>query len=160
MRLVTPFLVTAALLMCSAANALDFKGIVVGQRLDHQKLKAATGGDVIGDTTIAGCPAKIIVSTTHGVVDSIYIHFEARYFETVEAALREKFGKPTATDGQRLQNGFGARFANVIEQWNGTDGSNAYLESHNTAIESVLYLRSKKEVDKEEERVSKAKKDL
>jgi hypothetical protein len=67
-------------------------------------------------------------------------------YETLRAALIDKWGKPDKTSVEELQNRMGAKFNRVTDQWIKQDGIVIYVLSPSGGEDSVLYQISSKEI--------------
>jgi hypothetical protein len=125
-------LATVLALTSFGANALDLKGMKVGDPIDMAKIKAAFGdpGSFCVKTlfcegvTVVG-PTKMKYSVSCNVlgkdkckiITSITLRFEPPYFDQVAPLFIAKFGAPAGDVIQQEQNAYGAQFTNRMIKW-------------------------------------------
>jgi hypothetical protein len=165
-----------ALFIPNLAFSFDFKGIEVGAKSDIDSIskniginchdsKPEPGGFCMGETTITQTKAEIsIIYDAENVVDRISLKFSPDSFNTVKAALIEKFGKPNSDITEKVQTGMGAVFEQNTVTWlkNGTIGDDMmYLNKYaKTISESQLVIISKAGIVKTKKSTQKRKSDI
>jgi len=163
----------AILGLAPATHAFDFKGLHVGgpqmytsaqveealfagvakddllsaaeRRLGPRCGEGVGGGQVCnGRASVGGVAARANAAlNSAGVITRVYVTFGAYSFDTVEQALREKFGKPTRITIGAVQNAMGAVFESRNLRWQGPDGRYISLEEYAGSLdESSLYFGS------------------
>jgi len=118
-------------MMAFRAEAFDLKGVVVGKPATLSQIRAAFGarcdwGDACR-TDIEGVTVKVRVYRDHGVVSMVHADFDSDEFETIEKAARAKYGKPTGSEEQQMQNAFGARFTDRMIYWDDAEGARVMM---------------------------------
>ena len=119
---------------CAYGQALDLKGIHLGKRHTPEEVMSKIGGSCgegansmticNGPVTIAEVPADMnLVISKGGIVQRIHLNFSESSFEEVRDALLRKFGKPTSTASNQVQNAFGAKYVNETITWSRSDGT-------------------------------------
>jgi hypothetical protein len=129
----------------SRAQAFDLKGVEVGKAATRAQLQAAFGARCeFGDaclTEIAGVTVKVYTwKDKAGRVSSISASFDSIQFATIEQAAREKFGTPSETQEQPMQNGFGAQFMARGLWW--SDAAGAQVRLLKSLTDSTLSIES------------------
>jgi hypothetical protein len=155
-------------LLTGAAQAYEFKGLEVGgpttygpnqveAALNQQtssvnasgslgRVKCGEGGKggqvCNGPTSVAGVYARTnTVTSTEGVVTRISLTFSSRSFDTVEAGVLSKYGEPTKTEQNTVQNRMGATYQNVEHTWEGEGGRYIRLSKYAGSLDdSTLYF--------------------
>lgn len=94
--------------------------------------------DFSGDLTFYTWPDS-------GAIDDITLVVSYQHFDSLAAALTDKYGKPATSQGLQKQNGFGARVSSRVLAWIAVDGSTMVLDEHGSLTTSVLTIRSKQE---------------
>jgi hypothetical protein len=130
----------AALLCAGSAQALGLIGIEVGAVTTPAALAAAFGmtgcqptGYCINDRTVTVVHTRLVqVRLEDWRVHRIYVAFDPYYFDEFDKALRDKLGPPPRGDvlPRTLQNGFGALYQDIAEQWNDAAGNNLFIERY------------------------------
>jgi hypothetical protein len=144
----------------SRAQAFDLKGIEVGGVATRAQLQAAFGARCeFGDaclTEIAGVTVKVrAYQDKAGRVSSISARFDSNQFATIEQAAREKFGTPSSTEQQPMQNGFGAQFMARGLWW--TDAAGARVQLLKSFTDATLSIESAATVAANAARKTKSK---
>jgi len=133
------FVAAAVLMAASFAHAetdtFEFKGMALGadvaqfeknRRFLCLKPKNASADLACGmrradGETIAGIPVEsLMLFFTEAKLQTIYITFASKEFDTVVAALQEKYGKVTPLTDE-VQNRMGATFNNETYSWRKSD---------------------------------------
>ena len=154
-------------LISASAQAFEFKGIEVGGPATFQsgqieaalkwdpgkdypihirpvKCEKVKSGNTFcsGPTTVAGVYGRTEVRTTPaGVVTRLVLIISSRDFDTVEAGVVTKYGQPTKTSNDAVQNRMGATFQNVEHYWEGEGGRYIRLSKYAGSLEdSTLYF--------------------
>lgn len=100
--------------------------------------KGMFGGDVL----IAHIPIDSmdegIVERQNFVVKSVMVTAKHENYRDVKAVLMERYGKPSATAKETLQNGYGAKFSSEILRWQGRRVSLTLHERVNTLDKTVF----------------------
>lgn len=136
MRTVLIVLMLCGLLGAAQAQSqapLAFKGLRIGGKATPETVFAATGVSCgvganemqvcNGSTTIAeaSADANIVISKT-GVLQRMSFHIDSENFDGVFLALVEKLGNPQSLKEPTVQNGFGAKFQDLIAVWRRPQG--------------------------------------
>jgi len=106
---------------------------------------AGAGGLYVcnGAVTVAGAYSDMnILIGTDGIVQRIRLPFEARSFSDVEAAVLQKFGKPTKSTHEVVQNRMGGSFDNVTHYWIGANKTEVMLTQYAGSLDESLLLFS------------------
>jgi hypothetical protein len=143
----------AVLLTASGyAAAFDFKGIELGgpasiEQVERLGVKCGKGSNnrqiCNGYTTVAGKGGAYcnLVIDEQGVVQRISLSFPESGFAVAEEGLIEKFGKPSATREEKLQNRMGATFNQRVQIWTDKAGNTVMLSRYGAKVdESTLYF--------------------
>jgi hypothetical protein len=111
------------------ARALVWKHLDKNQRelsswqcSDDNTVDGCLRCDYMGYRFAENVPAEMVsLYFMKGSFQSVYISWQHRDWEFVRHTFRERFGEPTHTGAQMLQNAMGATFASESEswQWNG-----------------------------------------
>jgi hypothetical protein len=154
------FLALIASACLGRAQAFDLKGVEVGQVTTRAQLEAAFGARCAFEdpclTEIEGVHVTVrVYRDKAGRVSSLSARFDSNDFATIEKAARAKFGTPSASDQQEMQNGFGARFTARGIWWTGADGARVTLLK--SFSDSTLSILSPATAAAEEARKSKSK---
>lgn len=76
-----------------------------------------------GNLTIAGFPVDVfdggLVMREDDVVTSIYLHGKQSNYRAIKTLMLERYGRPTSTSVETLQNGMGAKFNSELLIWSG-----------------------------------------
>ncbi len=161
----TSFICLVCVAMPISASALDFKGVTVGEKADvnliWQTFHAARDNNWIGETTIAGANAEVILSVDdNDIVTMISTLFDSEHSPDVESAVISKFGKAKSRTLVPLRNGFGARLDSILETWVGSDGSQATLVSQLNATKGAFTISSKSKLVEDKKRHDASVNDL
>jgi hypothetical protein len=142
------------------ASAYDFKGVEVGKpatpALIKEKLGVECGAGYAGIqvcnglVTVAREPAKMnLVIDKDGIVQRIHLMLEPSAFETIAPLLVKKFGSPTTTKRDVVQNRMGAKFDQVDHYWiNDRGEAMSYGKYGATLDSSSPYIGTKADRDK------------
>jgi len=169
----------AGILVGSAAAAEPFglKGVVIGEKVDLQKLYDNLGyvahdsvldgrrcqGLQCGDGRtgqLVGEPAEILLAIDDSRIQVIAAIFESKDFQKVLSAFSQKYGKPPESGKQMKQNLMGATFVDVSAFWRDSAGNTMGLASHWDARHGALIIQSKSEVARDKAIHEKAKSDI
>jgi hypothetical protein len=137
-------LILAATLFAATASATDFKGIELGQSYTNEELQAKAGYDLgYGLGNSVKCVIKTYCSgqvhignglgeinftkAADGTMAGINVSIYADDFATVDALVKEKYGKPTSAVRIPMQNAFGAKVVNLMEDWKLPNGDQVHL---------------------------------
>lgn len=150
-------LLVISLSISSATMAFDFKGVVLGESSTPETIKEKLGvecGQGLGEmkicngyVTIAEQGANMnLLINENGIVQRINFILSSDSFEVVQAALSEKFGKPTTSRKEAMQNGFGAQFQNEIYIWKEKNGNEVNYQKYGiNAEKSTLNFTTKED---------------
>jgi hypothetical protein len=146
-------------------GAFDFKGIEVdGRETKPAQVHAALDGGrwgvkcgagasnfqvCNGSTTVGGASADVnLVINAQGKVIRINLSFGSVDFERVEETAFAKYGTPTRTANEVVQNRMGAQFQNVTHEWTGLSGRYIRLSKYvGTIDEGHLYFGSAQDTE-------------
>lgn len=154
------------------ASAYDFKGVEVGKPATPALIKEKLGVDCgagfagiqvcNGLVTIAKEPARMnLVINKDGIVQRIHLTLDPSAFDAIAPLLVEKFGPPTATKRDVVQNRMGAKFDQVDYYWkNEQEDMMSYGRYATTLDTSSLYIGTKEDRAKATARQSDRKGDL
>lgn len=147
--------IAAILAAPGMASAVDFKGIQLGAPTTFQAVSDALGfpcssSACLGETTIAGQPARSRVAFDGVTVARIDVIFEPRDFPAVLAACQKKYGVPSASTATEKQNLHGAKFLVTRVTWRFADGSQAVLLDRDSVSEGSFALYSAMEIARRE----------
>ena len=143
------FVIGCALIVSAvSANAFDFKGISLGETVDHGYLAQAHGLSCASrkdgglscssSTTIAGESAELSLrSDSNNKVVSMNLIIESKSFELVAIALQQKFGSPKITKST-VQNGFGAVFEQQQLRWSKKDGQELTIRKYSSDLKTSI----------------------
>lgn len=96
-----------------------------------------------GFTELAGASVQTMVTIgADGTVQMISVTFQAAFFEQIEAAALAKWGTPTTTGRQPMQNAFGAQVMAIEHDWHATNGAHAFILSHQDLTHGMLELET------------------
>lgn len=155
-----------ALLLSSPTLAFDLKGVEVGKPADAAQIQSAFSLDTSrpGDSGVAhlaGVQAEINVDIdATRILQSINATFAPNGYESIDTALRAKYGKPGATEREPVTNAFGASLTRIIETWTNAAGDRMTLVRYLTATECMLLIQSRDDVEKSAARNAKAAGDI
>jgi hypothetical protein len=132
-------LLLALALLTSSAWALDFKGLVIGEKTTAAKVEEVLGGGVSivrcgvganemqvcnGVTTIADAVATVnAVLMKDGTLARVMFTFDPDDFDAVTRQMRIKYGAPQSERSEAMQNGFGAKFTQTRAVWDDRRGN-------------------------------------
>jgi hypothetical protein len=134
------------------ATAFDFKGVELGgpatiEQVEKLGVKCGKGANnrqiCNGYTTVAGRGGAYcnLVINEQGLVQRISLSFPESGFAVTEEGLIEKFGKPSATREEKVQNRMGATFDQRVQMWTDTAGNTVMLSRFGAKVdESTLYF--------------------
>lgn len=154
------------------AYPFDFKGISIGQPSTPTQVEeklgvrcgaGASGMQVCnGNVTIARESASMnLVINANGVVRRINLSLSPKSFDIVAPLLIDKFGPPSSTKNDVIQNRMGAKFEQVTHMWTDEDGNIVWYARYAGAIDkSLLSFTSKEERDLLQERRGSRTSDL
>lgn len=143
-------LATLAPLIASAQAPLEIKGRRIGE--PRSELPAgfmcAVPGRNIGDemcsgpkTTLAGAPMRMFaVVYKDGGIAAVTAGFSSSDFDLVADSLKEKYGPPSTSETQTVQNAMGAKFQNRIHVWARPDSRLSVTERSGRIDEAMLFL--------------------
>jgi hypothetical protein len=131
-------LALSTVLFSAHAGAADFKGIELGKVYSSDEIKAKAGYDMqfglgnsikcmtfcSGQVKLANglARADFFTNSDDGAIASIDVTINEVDFIDIEKQLKSKYGKPTSTGHQVLQNAFGAKIVNTIDEWREANG--------------------------------------
>lgn len=98
-----------------------------------------------GQTTIAGerVEANVVIGAD-GRLQRIWLTISEYAYETVLSELEKKYGKPSSVRRYRVQNGFGASFAQVDTVWQGVNGQKLRVSRYAGALDkSTVYFSTR-----------------
>lgn len=111
--------------------------------LDPCKPTPGTAYTCRGSTTLAGASVQSLVTIgADGTVQMVSLTFQSANFEQIETAAIAKWGTPTSTGHQAMQNAFGAQVTATEHQWHATNGAHAFLLSHQDLQHGMLELET------------------
>lgn len=100
--------------------------------------KGMFGGDVL----IAHIPIDSmedgVVQRKDFVVKSVMVNAKHENYRDVKAVLIERYGRPTSTKKETLQNGYGAKFSSEVLHWQGRRVSLTLHERTSTADKTAF----------------------
>lgn len=140
-------------LASAVANGADFdlKGIKLGGK----------SPGYLGSTTLAGVEAHIACDTdAKGRVIEINAFFNITDYPVVNAAIIEKYGKPTSVEKTPMQNAVGGRFMRITESWVNERGDQLNVVNYVSATGSAVQVVSKEKIDAYNAKLAKAKRDI
>jgi hypothetical protein len=117
-----------------------------------------------GDLKVGTIQVFAIIAYETGGMDSVSLHFTPEDFAEMKAIFIERYGQPTETSAEPVQNRMGAKFVNKILRWSGTVTS-IRLEKYSTTItESIAILTTRDAMkfmlEHKQKRAKAGKKDL
>ncbi len=133
------------LLWCASAVAADdqysFKNYKIGQGIEVFKTEIPgcnlhADGDLkfcLVTDKIAGIPAEVMPTLINDKVATIYIMFSSTGFNTVAAAMTEKYGKPFQALTEKLKTQGGLEVDSTRLSWK-KDGSFILLKQHDGSL--------------------------
>jgi hypothetical protein len=120
----------ALVLMSFSANALDLKGMKIGDAFDPAKIKEAFGDPAIFCVKNQFCNGMTVVGPTNmrysvscnvngkiKLVNSITLSFDPPYFDLVAPLFIAKFGTPSKDAIEQVQNAYGAQYSDRSVNW-------------------------------------------
>ena len=141
-------------LASTPSSALDYKGVPIGESVSRDLVTATIGGERckqwLCHVTIGGVEADLAELNTRDlgggqvVVDQLILSFPADEYLAVEAAVTQKFGKPTKRQSVRQENAYGASVTTVFSTWKDKSGNEAVLMSHVDMETGALNMKSAK----------------
>jgi hypothetical protein len=135
------------MVVAARAQALDLKGVLLGQVASDAQLTAigclpVRFGSASCFTSLGDVPVQIQLSlAADKSVETLVVRFAAEKLQAIEQAGAAKWGKPQ-TDSMPLQNSFGAKVILHVWIWKEASGANATLYSQDpeNADKGVLLL--------------------
>lgn len=100
-----------------------------------------------GITVIAGAPAEVnALIDASGRLIRIRMSFPSDYFELVARGAEEKYGKPTTSASESVQNRMGAAFLNTTLVWGDLNGNYIQLSKYgNTVDRGFIYFGTRQD---------------
>lgn len=85
---------------------------------DIRQCTAAVNARGVTRESYAGESVNILRTLKRGATVDIYVcGLAPRNFDSVEAALVNKFGPPVKTQTEEVHNGYGAKYTNITSEW-------------------------------------------
>lgn len=147
-------------------SVLEFKGLIAGQPVTPAQVESALSGEdgavecrdggadrhiCNGPTSVAGVRAttNTVITETSRIM-RISLRFSEDDFDAVLEAAKSKYGDPSDTRTETLQNRLGAKFENSVYHWQGDRETGAYLilTRYSGSIEnSSMYFGTQEDTD-------------
>lgn len=145
-------------LAATGACGADFE--LKGAQLGQPETAAAVRS--LGNTTLAGVPCSLTYWKGHdGHIEKIDAFFDSSSYDTVNAALIGKYGKPDRTDTAAMRNNFGAKFDRITETWTNSHGDVMQVVNFMNASRGFVQMITKGRLESEAATAAtKAKRDL
>jgi hypothetical protein len=152
-------LILGAALLAGSAGATDFKGIELDKTYSNETIQEKAGyqlgqfGNSIqcnvycsGQIELAGgvSRAQFFPNKDDGSIGHINVITNVRDFDAIEKQLVEKFGRPSHVTHQALQNAFGAKVLNTVDEWHRPNGDEIELFRYIDMESGALSLKSAK----------------
>lgn len=129
--------------------ALEVKGIPLGatkeqllERMPSMTCKGNDCGTQAHDDFGGAETTGYMASFRDGKLGSFYIRFKQSGTDQIIGALTEKYGKPTQTSRQQMQNAFGARYESRGADWRFPEGSIIVEQRGGSADEGVVMMQA------------------
>jgi hypothetical protein len=87
--------------------------------IDSARRNRSDAGTCAGQLAIGPTTPKVVVRFRSGGMDAVFLSFPTRDFATLRPIFVERYGEPTSTRTEELQNRMGAKFENEILEWSG-----------------------------------------
>lgn len=137
-------------------------GIPIGGQLENDRIsecggvKAEEGNQPIavcamqrpgyGGILIAGFPVPVFesgfIDREDGTVTTVVLNGKHANYKDIKTLLVERYGKPTTSRIERLQNKMGATFTSEVSFWNGKNVSLTLQERSGTVDETTAFFAS------------------
>ena len=169
----------------SAADVLDFKGVIIGSLIsqeelvgklfaaiprhtierrvrDHCLIERSGNHSCHGPVSIAGFEGFAMATIDGaGVLQHLRIAFPSKAFDVIAEGLKEKFGSPDDSKTETRSNLMGAKFENTVLLWTGKIGETLTASRYENNVDrGVLLFATRDFLEKNRQREEEKKRDL
>ncbi|MDZ7862850.1 hypothetical protein [Acidovorax sp.] len=143
-------------------------GVPIGEKLENDRIGQCGGVKAdaeknpvavcamerpgYGGIIIAGFPVPVFdggyIDRDDGVVTSIILHGKHSNYRDIKALLMERYGKPTRTWTEKLQNKMGATFSSEALDWEGKSVTLKLRERSDTVDQTSVFFTSQSHLNK------------